>query len=376
MELPKTVNDLMQSVGLQTWVLQVFIVVFLTLVLVFVLKRVLARLQAKLEQTRNPWDDALVSALGKPVNAVVWIVGIAFAIQIIEEETQAAIFGAVEPIRDVGIIAAISWFLVRFIKIAEKNLVTANEAKGKEVDRTTVDAIAKLLRLSVMITATLVALQTLGFSVSGVLAFGGIGGIAVGFAAKDLLANFFGGLMVYLDRPFTVGDWIRSPDRNIEGTVENIGWRLTRIRTFDSRPLYVPNSAFTSIAVENPSRMQNRRIYETIGVRYDDAAKVGVIVKDVTEMLSSHPDIQTDRTLMVNFTACGASSLDFFIYCFTRTAVWAEFHRVKQDVLLKILEIVDNHDAEVAFPTTTVHVPDGIAALMRDADGEAAATGA
>jgi len=376
MELPKTVNDLMQSVGLQTWVLQVFIVVFLTLVLVFVLKRVLARLQAKLEHTSNPWDDALVSALGKPVTAVVWIVGIAFAIQIIEEETRAAIFGAVEPIRDVAIIAAISWFLVRFIKAAERNLVAANEAKGKEIDRTTVDAIAKLLRLSVMITATLVALQTLGFSVSGVLAFGGIGGIAVGFAAKDLLANFFGGLMVYLDRPFTVGDWIRSPDRNIEGTVENIGWRLTRIRTFDSRPLYVPNSAFTSIAVENPSRMQNRRIYETIGVRYDDAAKVGAIVKDVTEMLNSHPDIQTDRTLMVNFTACGASSLDFFIYCFTRTAVWAEFHRVKQDVLLKILEIVENHGAEVAFPTTTVHVPDGIAALMRDADGEAAATSA
>ncbi len=376
MELPKFVNDLMQSVGLQTWVLQVFIVVFLTLVLVFVLKRVLGRLQAKLEQTSNPWDDALIAALRKPVTAVVWIVGIAFAIQIIEEETQAAIFGAVDPIRDVGIIAAISWFLVRFIKIAEKNLVAADEAKGKEVDRTTVDAIAKLLRLSVMITATLVALQTLGFSVSGVLAFGGIGGIAVGFAAKDLLANFFGGLMVYLDRPFAVGDWIRSPDRNIEGTVEDIGWRLTRIRTFDSRPLYVPNSAFTSIAVENPSRMQHRRIYETIGVRYDDAAKVGAIVKDVTEMLNSHPEIQTDRTLMVNFTTCSASSLDFFIYCFTRTAVWAEFHRVKQDVLLKILEIVENHDAEVAFPTTTVHVPDGIAALMQDADGEAAATSA
>jgi MscS family membrane protein len=376
MELPKFVNDLMQSVGLQTWVLQVFIVVFLTLVLVFVLKRVLGRLQAKLEHTSSPWDDALIAALGKPLTAVVWIIGIAFAIQIIEEETQAAIFGAIDPIRDVGIIAAISWFLVRFIKIAEKNLVAANEAKGKEVDRTTVDAVAKLLRLSVMITATLVALQTLGFSVSGVLAFGGIGGIAVGFAAKDLLANFFGGLMVYLDRPFTVGDWIRSPDRNIEGTVEEIGWRLTRIRTFDSRPLYVPNSAFASIAVENPSRMQHRRIYETIGVRYDDAAKVGAIVKDVTEMLNSHPEIKTDRTLMVNFTTCSASSLDFFIYCFTRTAVWAEFHRVKQDVLLKILEIVENHGAEVAFPTTTVHVPDGIAALMQDADGEAAATSA
>ena len=376
MELPKFVNDLMQSVGLQTWVLQVFIVVFLTLVLVFVLKRVLGRLQAKLEQTNNPWDDALIAALRKPVTAVVWIVGIAFAIQIIEKETQAAIFGAIEPIRDVGIVAAISWFLVRFIKRAENNLVAANEAKGKETDRTTVDAIAKLLRLSVMITAALVALQTLGFSVSGVLAFGGIGGIAIGFAAKDLLANFFGGLMIYLDRPFAVNDVIRSADRDIEGTVEEIGWRLTRVRAFDSRPLYVPNSVFTNIVVVNSSRRQCRRIYETIGVRYDDAAKVGAIVKDVTEMLNSHPGIRTDRTLMVNFTACSASSLDFFIYCFTHTVVWAEFHQIKQDVLLKILDIVENHGAEVAFPTTTVHVPDGIAALIRDADDEATATSA
>ncbi|GMQ75378.1 MAG: mechanosensitive ion channel family protein [Gammaproteobacteria bacterium] len=376
MEIQKSLNDLMQSLGLQAWVLQVFIVVLLTLVLVFVLKRVLSRLQVKLETTKNPWDDALISALRKPLSAVAWIVGIAFAIQIIEAETRAAIFGAIEPLRDVGIITGITWFLVRFIKLVEQNLVAAGEAKGKEVDRTTLDAIAKLLRLSVLITATLVALQTLGFSVSGALAFGGIGGIAVGFAAKDLLANFFGGLMIYLDRPFAVGDWIRSPDRNIEGTVEDIGWRLTRIRTFDSRPLYVPNSAFTSIAVENPSRMEHRRIYETIGIRYDDAAAMRAIVDDVTEMLNSHPEIQTDRTLMVNFTTFSASSMDFYVYCFTRTAVWGEFERIKQDVLLKILDIVEKHGAEVAFPTTTVHVPDGVTGLARDPEGVATATSA
>jgi MscS family membrane protein len=376
MELPKPLNDLMQSVGLQAWVLQVFIVVFLTLVLVFVLKRVLRRVQVKLEATSNPWDDALISALRKPLSAVVWIVGIAFAIQIIEQQTRAPIFGAVEPIRDVGIIAAITWFLVRFIKMVENNLVAAKEAEGNQVDRTTVDAVAKLLRLSVIITAALVALQTLGFSVSGVLAFGGIGGIAVGFAAKDLLANLFGGLMIHLNRPFAVDDVIRSADRDIEGTVEEIGWLLTRVRAFDSRPLYVPNSVFTNIVVQNSSHREHRRIYETIGVRYDDTAKVGAIVADVTEMLNSHPEIQTDRTLMVNFTTCSASSLDFFIYCFTRTAVWGEFHRVKQDVLLKILDIVEKHGAEVAFPTSTIHLPGGLAGLAHDAESAATATSA
>jgi len=363
MEFPKFVDTLMQSMGLDAWVLQVFVVVFLTLVLAFVLKRVLKHVHAKLESTNNPWDDAFISALYKPLTTLVWIIGIAFAVQIIETESRAAIFAAVKPMRDVGIIATIAWFLVRFIRAAEKNIVARNEKTGKAVDLTTVDAIGKLLRLSVLITATLVALQTLGFSVSGVLAFGGIGGIAIGFAAKDLLANFFGGLMIYLDRPFAVGDWIRSPDRDIEGTVEQIGWRLSRIRTFDSRPLYVPNSVFTSIAVENPSRMENRRIYETVGLRYDDAAKVGAIVADVDEMLKSHADIQTDKTLMVNFVSFGESSLNFFVYCFTRTSVWAEYHRVKQDVLLKILDIVAEHGAEVAFPTTTVHVPDGIPSL-------------
>ena len=115
------------------------------------------------------------------------------------------------------------------------------------MDYTTVDALSKLGRFSVVIIAALVILQTLGFSISGVLAFGGIGGIAMGFAAKDMLANFFGGLTIYLDRPFTVGEWIRSPDKAIEGTVEYIGWRHTRVRAFNKNPIYVPNALFTTI---------------------------------------------------------------------------------------------------------------------------------
>ena len=362
MDSSKSILDsFLTSLGLEAWVTEVFVIVFLTLLVNFIQKRLLGRLVRKLETTRNLWDEAVIMSLQKPLTALIWIVGLAFAIQVIQEAEQAEIFAAVRPIRDVGVIAMLAWFLVRFIKRAEQNIVKSKEEKGEDYDRATLDALAKLLRLSVIITAVLVALQTLGFSVSGVLAFGGIGGIAVGFAAKDLLANFFGGLMIYLDRPFTLGDWIRSPDRDIEGTVEKIGWRLTMIRTFDSRPLYIPNAIFTTMAVQNPSRMQNRRIYETIGVRYDDAAKMAGIVSDVTAMLKAHPDIDTNKTLMVNFNAFAASSLDFFVYCMTKTTVWAEYHAVKQDVLLKILEIIDGYGAEVAFPTSTVHIPEGIA---------------
>jgi len=336
--------------------MQVFVVVFLTMMISFIFKRVLNRLFARFIKTQHVWDDALIDALRRPLNMLVWLTGLSFASYIIGLKTQAPIFEAVVPIRDVGIITTIAWFLWRLVNNIRDNFELKAREQGKRVDVTTADAVSKLLRASIIITSSLVVLQTLGFSITGVLTFGGIGGIAVGFAAKDLLANFFGGLMVYMDRPFEVGDWVRSPDRNIEGTVEHIGWRLTRIRTFDKRPLYIPNATFTSIAVENPSRMSNRRIYETIGVRYEDAGKMRGILADVEAMLRSHPDIETNLTLMVNFNQFASSSLDFFIYTFTKTTKWEEFHRIKQDVLLRIYDIIDAHGAEIAFPTSTIHM--------------------
>lgn len=342
--------------GSEAWVIQVFIVVFIALIVDFIQKRVLQKILGKAEKTQTLWDDALLFSIARPLSLLIWVLGITFAADIIHEHAPAAIFEMVPAMRRVGVIFCLIWFLVRFIKRGEQNIIDSRADSEDAVDASTVVAIAKLLRLSVIITGALVVFQTMGFSISGILAFGGIGGIAIGFAAKDLLANFFGGLMIYLDRPFSVGDWIRSPDKEIEGTVENIGWRLTRIRTFDKRPLYVPNSIFANIAVENPSRMTNRRIKETIGIRYDDAKKMDGIVKDVREMLENHDEIDVTKTLIVNFNRYSASSLDFFIYTFTKTTDWIRFHEIKQDVLLKILNIIEAHGAECAFPTSTLHV--------------------
>ena len=343
----------------ESWIIQVFLVVFFSLLVDWVQRRVLNKLLNRLETTKNFWDDSLIDAMSRPLTGLIWITGLTFAAQIVRDQSGAIIFNAVEPIRNVGVVFMLAWFLIRFISRAEANIVQQSLKTADPVDKTTADAIAKLLRISVIITASLVALQTLGYSISGVLAFGGIGGIAVGYAAKDLLANFFGGLMVYLDRPFDVGNWIRSPDKEIEGTVEKIGWRVTMIRTFDKRPLYVPNAVFTSIAVENPSRMSNRRIYETIGIRYDDASKMGIIVEDVKKMLETHPEIDTSQTLIVNFNKFASSSLDFFVYTFTRTTNWIEYHKIKQDILLRIINIVEGHGAECAFPTSTLHIASG-----------------
>jgi len=330
MDLNTLWQQLAQGEGTGFLVAQVFLVVFFSLLIDFVQKRVVRRLHRAATASRPFWDEALLEAAERPFSALIWIVGIAFAAEIVGRSTHATIFSAVGPARSVGVIACLTWFLIRAIRGMEQNIVAHRQARGEAVDMTTVDAVGKLLRASVIITSILIALQTLGFSVSGVLAFGGIGGIAIGFAAKDLLANFFGGLMVYLDRPFAVGDWIRSPDRDIEGTVEKIGWRLTCIRTFDKRPLYVPNSVFANIAVQNPSRMSHRRIYETIGLRYEDIGRMAAIVARVRELLENHPDIDASQTLMVNFTTFSSSSIDFFIYTFTRTTNWVEYHAVKE----------------------------------------------
>lgn len=340
--------------GENTWIAQVFAVVFLTVILNFILRVVLSKFKKKFENTKNVWDDAVLLAVRKPLALLVWVIGLSIAIEIIQGIAPSEIFEYTGIVRRIAVILLLMMFLIQLIKNVEETFLQKTKKSEIEADEITIRVLGRLFRLSVMITAGLVILQTLGISVTGVVAFGGIGGIAIGFAAQDLLANFFGGLIIYLDRPFSVGDWVRSPDRDIEGTVEDIGWRVTIIRTFDKRPLYVPNSIFTKISVENPSRMLNRRIYETIGLRYSDASKVGEIIAAVKSMLEKHEEIDTKTTLIVNFNSMGASSLDFFVYTFTKTTDWVHYHEVKQDVLLKIIDIIHGHDADIAFPTTTL----------------------
>lgn len=344
------------------WILtvEVFCVVLLTFVTSFIVNRFLAHISKRLSATRTRWDDAAFYAINKPVKAFIWLFGLSIAALTANQIAAFDIAGIVRSVRELGLIALLTWVAVRFVSAAENLLTTPDPDRDggvKPLDQTTASAISKLVKGSVLVTATLMVLQNLGYSISGILAFGGVGGIAIGFAAKDLLANFFGGLMIYLDRPFNVGDWIRSPDKNIEGTVEKIGWRLTTVRTFDKRPLYIPNAVFANIAVENPSRMSHRRINETIGIRYDDLDQMQSIVQEVEALLRAHPEIDNDQTLMVHFNQFNASSVDFFIYALTQTTNWVRFHAIKQDILLQVSAVIARHGAEIAFPTQTLHIP-------------------
>ncbi len=348
-------RELVDQALASTWAIEVFVIVTVTLVVRMGLRYLMRHLKRLATRSKNVWDDALVEAARLPLGWTILGVGMLFALDVGLATTDSGFADYVGPVRQLWIVVMLGWFVIRLIGRMEAHYIGRIKQKA-DTEVTTAHAIAKLLRASAVITTVIIAMQTLGFSVTSILAFGGVGGIVVGFAARDLLANFFGAAVVFFDRPFSVGDWIRSPDSEIEGTVEEIGWRVTRVRTFDKRPLYVPNSKFTSITIENPSRMSNRRIYETIGVRYDDVPVVAGILDDVRAMLRSHPEIDTKQTFMVNLNHFGESSVDFFVYTFTKTTDWAEFHCIKEDVLLKIGDIVTERGGEIAFPTRTLHL--------------------
>jgi len=352
------VESVSALVGLRPWALTVFLIILVALLIDFIQRKLMKRLEALVASTTILWDDAVFRAAVRPLSLLIWLIGITLAAQVIPVQGDTQLLGTdlVVTIRQIGILFAIAWFLVALVKNTEENIIESASRDGRDIDQTTIHALGRVLRITIVVTVILIALDNLGFSISGLMAAGGIGGLAIGLAAKDMLANFFGGVTVFIDRPFSVGDWIVLQEKNIEGVVENIGWRQTTIRKFDKRPIYVPNAIFTTASVENPSRMTNRRIYEVIGLRYKDLDRMEAITGNVREMLTSHDEIDEKQTLMVHFDTFNASSIDFFIYCMTHTVNWQRYHRVKQDVLLKIGEIVAEHGGAIAYPTRTIEV--------------------
>lgn len=336
--------------------LRVIAVVALVVAFNLLVRFALHRLELATKYTDNPWDDALTHAARRPLPMLVWVVGLAYAAHIVHKEKGGFLLDLVAPFRDIAVIACGAWFLFRLIHNVAQNMLSLRAQNEEVVDSTTIDALSKLSRFAVVVISVIMAMHVLGFSVSGVLAFGGLGGIAVGFAARDILANFFGGLTIYMDRPFVVGESIRSPDKAIEGTVEHIGWRLTTIRSLNKSAIYVPNALFTTIVVENSSRITNRRINETIGIRYADIAAMAAIVNDVRTMLAAHPEIDSSEKISVNFDRFADSALNFSINAFTESTEGSRFQETKQEILLKVAEIIALHGAEIAFPTRTLHI--------------------
>ncbi len=341
--------------------IQLFVIALLILILNQVVKYSLRLWVMQSARTKNDWDDILAKALSRPLRTVIWIIGLMMMFSIVEEHLMIALTQyRLDQIFSMALTLSILWFGIGVAREAEKHYIHHPQHKNHLFDNQSIHFIARLVIIIFVVCAILVILGIFKVPLSGLLTFGGVGGAILAFSAKDMMANFFGGLMIYFGKPFSVGDWISSPDKPIEGTVEYIGWRMTRIRSFDQRPIYVPNAIFSTAVIVNPSRMNNRRIKQNIGVRYDDAERLPQILTEIRSYLTTHPDIDQQRTTLVNIMSFDASSITFQIYTFTKTTVWADYQMIQDRILLHIEKIIRQYGAECAFPTTTLHVPHGV----------------
>ena len=338
---------------------QVASVSLIGLSLLFIKNKLILLFTGISKKTATDFDDIILKSIQKPLTYLIILVSLILISEALNSLFQIFEFFDTSKVIYLLIVILISWTLLRILNGYYSNksfLRNLKESDDPMVVEQTYEITIRIFKIIVIIITALTLMQEFGLSISGLLAFGGVGGLVIGLAAKDLLSNFFGGLMIFLDRPFKVGEFIKSPDRDIEGIVESIGWRLTVVRTFSKNVLYIPNSAFSNIVVENATRMTNRRINQIIGLRYDDLDKIPKIVDDVRIYLENHNDLDQSIKPFVYFQSFSASSCDFFIRAFTNTKDWREFLKIKEQVLYKVSEIINNHDAIIAFPTMTIEM--------------------
>ena len=296
--------------------------------------------------------DGLIKSIKEPIIVLIWLISIIICIELVYKQS----FHGIKLFLSILII---TWLLLRMLQQGERYLihfVYQGEQKDLRQHKTTIIAVSRLLKILLAILATLIGMQALHIDITGIVAIGGAGTIVLGIAAQQLLANFFGGMMIFMDRQFMVGDTIKSPNQEIEGTVEYIGWRLTKIRTLDGSLLYVPNSAFLTISVENSSKRHNRRIKEIIRLKYKDLRKVNLVLDDLSKMLKNHPDIDNSKMCFIGINQFNYMAVDCLLWCFTKSTDLEGYLKVQHDILYRINSILAMHEVEIAF--TSIVDPD------------------
>jgi MscS family membrane protein len=316
---------------------------------------VLKRLAVVTSRSRTRIDDLFIEALDRPAGWAVIACGIYVALQILPlpSEPVDIVTFADALFKGVTMLLLI-WFGIRLSDRLCEHWATVATTTESKLDDQAIPIIQKTVKVFLVLVGASLFLQNMGYSVGSLIAGLGLGGAALALASKDTLANLFGAIVIFWDRPFEVGDWVDL--EGVEGTVEEVGLRTTRIRTFANALVTLPNMKLTTASITNWSRMQKRRIKMTIGVTYDSSPEqVEAGVKAIQDLIATTPEIRDDFYL-VRFDAFGPSSLDIFVYCFTSTTVWAEFLAVKEKFLLDIMRKFKGLGLSFAFPTQTVHV--------------------
>lgn len=343
------------------WQSEVLSIILIVVVFSFIAKWVLKRLHRRYEKQKKIWKDSFVQALYAPLNFYTWFFAFFYATNlVIPKEYSAAYLKTLHLILVLTAILTIAWFILRWKKTLIRLIIAKSKKREITVDQGRIDAIDKVLTVLIVFLTMLLLLEASGRSINTLIAFGGIGGLALAFASQEIIANFFGGLMIYATHPFSIGDCINLPEKNIEGHVEEIGWYMTRVRTLEKRPLYIPNSTFTRIVVMNPSRMSCRQFKEIIPLRYSDLRVVKPVMEDIAAMLYGLPGIARDQKIIVALDNVGNASLNISITAYTITIDAEEFGQIKQEIWLHIIDILNKHGSEISFPTTTVEIPHGI----------------
>lgn len=341
------------------WLAHGIIIILVALCVYWLQRSLIKRLLKHAKNTLHVWDDTLLQALALPLSVLIWAAAVLLSAKyMLLDLHQDDWSGTISLCREMIAGSIFIWFFWRYIDCVEYRMIHPFKQDQKKFDETTVSVIGRFTRIGLLVVGTLIFLEALGIPLAGLVAFGGGGAIVMGIAAQQLLANWFGGLMIFIDKPFKLGDWIQSPDKNIEGRVTRIGWRTTKVMSLDNRPLYVPNALFNQIVIVNPQRMSHRHINTIIGIRYDDAHLLKDLVKSIEVMLEQHQNIDHHELVMVHLINFGSSSLDININCFTRATQNPHWRDVQQDVFFKVIDLVREHKAQFAFPTVTTHIPE------------------
>lgn len=317
----------------------------------FLTKYIINLLSNLSKKTKTCFDNHLVEALEKPLRLFFLIFGLYLAL----------LYLPLNPVYNVLISKVFRSLLIfltalAFYDLAGSYTIIQNEIEhifNINMDKILIPFFSKILRFIIAALALVIIAQEWAYDVNGFIAGLGLGGLAFALAAKDTLSNVFGGIVIITDKPFSIGDWINSP--SVEGTVEDINFRSTKIRTFAQAMVTVPNATLVNEPITNWSRMGKRRINFNIGVTYSTSQeKIHHCVNEIRTMLENHPDVHPE-TIFVHFDAFADSSLNIFLYFFTKTTVWGEYLKIKEDVNFKIMEILEKEGVSMAFPSTSIY---------------------
>lgn len=315
---------------------------------------IFVQLKAVASRTKMEYDDRFIDALEKPASSLILIFGIFFAFTVLPLDEEWNNFASLL-FRGASVVI-IFWALLRLVDVlVDAATATMGGTEGQKALFGFAPLIKKAMRLFLSVVAVVMVVDNLGYDIGGILATLGVGGLAFAIAAKDTVANLYGSIALILDRPFKVGDWIQVGS-DVDGDVEEIGLRSTKVRTWPKTVISIPNAVLANEKINNWSRMPKRRVKQVVGVTYETSPDtMNEIVEEFRRILREDDGVNQDF-ILVNWTDFGASSLDILVYYFTTTTKWLEYMDVRQRINTKLAKAVDAHGSSVAFPTRTLYL--------------------